>query len=143
MLRANCITRGLTIMPRLGHPSLLRRSESRSHGSLHHNSRQVEGEVFLPKQQALNQRRKNEAEDQRKKCVLRIPVNHHMGRKSGPIRVMIPHLEKHPPSLTPTSSYIRKFCRLQVLNLHAKATQPPRKGDAHFDLTTLTLSRPE
>lgn len=40
-------------------------SASRSHGSLHHNSRQVEGESrYRPKQQALNQRKKNEAEDQ-------------------------------------------------------------------------------
>ncbi|EXC08240.1 hypothetical protein L484_012696 [Morus notabilis] len=32
-----------------------------------------------------------------------------------------------------------------LFNLHAKATKPPRKGDAHFDPITLTLalSRPE
>lgn len=63
-----------------------------------------------------------------------------MGRKSGK-SVSDDSASRKAPSKFDTNLVL--YTQILPSAGHAKARQPPRKGDAHFDPTTLTLSRPE
>ena len=60
-----------------------------------------------------------------------------MGRKSGK------SVSDDSASRKAPSKFDTLYTQILPSAGHAKARQPPRKGDAHFDPTTLTLSRPE